>query len=84
MRHVIIGIALMISGGAASAQDYSTSQYCSPWCLQFRSGTQDCSYNTFEQCRVSSVGVGGFCVQNPYLSQCTRKPVRRQQPRRQN
>lgn len=82
MRHVLIGIALMIPTGAASAQeDRSTSQFCSPWCLQFRSGAQDCSYHSFEQCRVSSSGVGGVCVQNPVLSQCTRKPVRRQQRR---
>ena len=78
MRYVVIGIALIMSVEAASAQDYSTSQYCSPWCLDFRSGAQDCSYRTFEQCRVSSLGVGGICVQNPWLSQCTRRPARRQ------
>ena len=78
MRYVLIGLALMISGEVASAQDYTTSQYCSPWCLQGRRGGQDCSYNTFEQCRVSQSGVGGSCVRNPVLSQCARKPPRRQ------
>jgi hypothetical protein len=82
MRYLLIGVALLISGEVASAQDYSTSQYCSPWCLQFRSGGQDCSYNTFEQCRVSRSGVGGICVQNPFLSQCTRQPARRRKPSR--
>ena len=54
MWYFLIGFALMISGEVASAQpDYSTSQYCSPWCLSFRSGGEDCSYNTFEQCRAS-------------------------------
>jgi Protein of unknown function (DUF3551) len=78
MRYVLIGIALMMmSDEAAFAQDYSTSQYCSPWCLQFRSGSQDCSYNNFEQCRASQSGVGGVCVRNPFLYQCTRKPGRR-------
>jgi hypothetical protein len=81
MRYILIGVALLISGEVALAQDYSSSQYCTPWCLQFRSGSQDCSYNTFEQCRVSSTGVGGFCVQNPFLSQCTRQPARKR-PRR--
>jgi Protein of unknown function (DUF3551) len=76
MRNFLIGVALIISSEAALAQDYTTSQYCSPWCLQFRSGGQDCSYNTFEQCRVSSSGVGGYCVRNPWLSQCTRNRPR--------
>jgi hypothetical protein len=81
MRYVLIGVALLISGETASAQDYTSSGYCTPWCLTFRSGGQDCSYNTFEQCRVSSQGVGGVCMQNPFLSQCTRRPVR-QRPNR--
>ena len=82
MRYLLIGAALLLSSEVAVAQDYSSSQYCSPWCLQFRSGGQDCSYNNFEQCRVSSSGVGGICVQNPFLSQCTRPQSRQRRPRR--
>ena len=76
MRYLLIGVALLISGEVASAQDYSSSQYCSPWCLERRNGGQDCSYHSFEQCRVSQSGLGGSCVRNPFLSQCTRKPPR--------
>jgi hypothetical protein len=78
MKYVLIGVALLLSGEVASAQDYTTSQYCSPWCLEGRrSGGLDCSYNNFEQCRASQFGVGGSCVRNPFLSQCTRPGVRR-------
>ena len=49
MRKIIIGLTILLSGEVASAQDYSTSQYCSSWCLEFRSSSQDCSYNTIQQ-----------------------------------
>jgi hypothetical protein len=84
MRYLLVGLALLMTGETASAQDYSSSQYCTPWCLTFRSGGQDCSYNTFEQCRRSSEGVGGYCDRNPFLSQCTRgqdRPAARRRAR---
>ena len=57
MKYFLIGIALLLSGEVASAQDYTTSQYCSPWCHEGpRSGGLDCSYNNFEQCRASQFG----------------------------
>jgi hypothetical protein len=81
MRYLLFGIVLLVTGEAASAQDYSSSQYCTPWCLTFRSGGQDCSYNTFEQCRRSSEGVGGLCERNPFLYQCSRRQPVRKRPR---
>ena len=77
MRYLLVGLALLMTGSVAVAQDYSSSGYCTPWCLTFPSGGQDCSYNTFEQCRISSEGVGGSCQTNPFLSQCTRPAARR-------
>jgi hypothetical protein len=34
------------------------------WCALYQGGNQDCSFSTFEQCRQSSSGLGGTCVQN--------------------
>jgi hypothetical protein len=47
-------------------------------------GGLDCSFHTFDQCRVSTYGNGSHCYENPFLSMCTRpgvatKPLR---PRR--
>jgi hypothetical protein len=44
-----------------------------PFCRRVNGGAwqgahDDCSYFSFEQCRMSSIGVGGFCVQNPYYA----------------
>ena len=82
MRYLLVGFALLIAGGTAVAQDYTSSGYCTPWCLTFRGGGQDCSYYTFEQCRRSSEGVGGYCERNPFLSQCTRGQTPQRRPRR--
>ena len=36
------------------------------FCLTGHEGREDCSYNTFEQCRASMSGGGSFCVRNPH------------------
>jgi Protein of unknown function (DUF3551) len=73
MRRILFAFAVLFSAGTASAQDYTTSQYCDPWCtVGPRSGGQDCSYYTFEQCRAAASGTGATCVINPWLSYCTR------------
>jgi hypothetical protein len=73
MRRALIGFALLLLGGAVHAQDYSTSEYCDPWCLQRTwSSPADCSYHNYSQCEVTRRGIGGDCVQNPFLSLCSR------------
>jgi Protein of unknown function (DUF3551) len=75
MRCALIGIAILVSGGAAYAQDGASSEYCDPVCLEFRGGAQDCTYHTYAQCEASRSGVGGDCVPNPFLAQCARASV---------
>jgi hypothetical protein len=86
MRYAFAAIAILLSAGTAAAQDYTSSQYCDPWCtLGRRSGATDCSYYTFEQCRAAASGTGATCVTNPFLSYCTRgaqRPERRVRRRR--
>jgi hypothetical protein len=79
MRHALIGLALLALGGAAHAQDYSSSEYCDPICLQHSlSSPPDCSYHTYAQCEASRSGTGGMCVTNPFLSMCSRRTVGQQ------
>jgi hypothetical protein len=81
MRRALIALAVLGSGGLASAQDYTTSQYCDPWCTEgVRSGALDCSYYSFEQCLWARSGTGANCVQNPFLYLCQR-PSGRAAPR---
>jgi hypothetical protein len=36
-----------------------------PWCAYIGHGATDCGYYSFEQCRATVFGVGGFCARNP-------------------
>ena len=48
-------------GTRAEAQNY-------PWCAYYGgrgfSGGTNCGFTTFEQCRATVSGIGGFCAQN--------------------
>ena len=73
MRHVLIGVFILILGGMALAQDFTSSQYCDPWCERDSpdgSGL-DCSYHTFQQC-LAAASATSHCYENPFLYQCRR------------
>lgn len=83
MRYALLAFAVLLPAGTAAAQDYTSSQYCDPWCTQGRrSGSLDCSYHTIDQCLASASGTGAHCVTNPFLGQCRRGPARRAPRRR--
>jgi hypothetical protein len=68
MRLLFIAVALAFAA-EAHAQDYSSSEYCDPWCS--RSGARDCTYHTFQQCLASTSGKS-TCYPNPFIYQCSR------------
>ncbi len=38
-----------------------------PWCAQYsRGGSRNCGFTTWEQCRATVSGVGGYCIENPF------------------
>jgi hypothetical protein len=84
MRYALVGFTILMLGGAAYAQDRTSSEYCDPICLEFRDGTQDCTYHNYSQCEATRPGVGGECVPNPFLAQCARASVPRKARRRTN
>ena len=50
---------VLLSSAPASAIEY-------PWCAEYsvRGGATNCGFSTFEQCRATVWGVGGYCRQN--------------------
>jgi hypothetical protein len=36
-----------------------------PWCLDYRDGSYNCGFASFEQCIETALRVRGFCRQNP-------------------
>ena len=79
MRYVAITVFLMF-GTAAYAQDYTTAEYCDPWCSQ--SYGRDCNYHTFQQCMDTSRGTTNTCYSNPFLYLCQRHPTAERSSRR--
>jgi hypothetical protein len=72
MRQVLIGFLLLMVSGVAFAQDYTSGEYCAPWCQGRFAGMLDCSYYTFDQCLATTRGLGTHCYENPFLHLCTR------------
>jgi Protein of unknown function (DUF3551) len=58
------GLALVTA--LALAPRPSAAAYYYPWCAQYqdRSSVRSCAFATFEQCRATVSGVGGFCIEN--------------------
>jgi hypothetical protein len=62
MRSTVLAIAALVLAAAstgAQAQNY-------PWCAVYDTGdaSYNCGFATYEQCRVTIAGMGGFCERN--------------------
>ena len=44
----------------------STAADAGAWCASYRRGVSNCSYSSYEQCRATVLGLGGFCRPNPF------------------
>lgn len=62
----VLGLGLVAQTVPSAAQ----SPYTYPWCALRgdRSGAQSCYYTSFAQCTASLRGIGGSCIQNPYVT----------------
>jgi hypothetical protein len=62
MRVVMAGLLAVLVIGAADRA--SASEY--PWCADYnvRGGATNCGFDTYEQCRATVSGIGGFCRHN--------------------
>jgi hypothetical protein len=51
----------MLPSSAQSAYDY-------PWCgreYKFGGGATSCYFTSYQQCRATMLGIGGYCYHNP-------------------
>lgn len=69
MRAVVL-IALALAA-FASKPTPAKAEIFYPWCLKTDTGdgADNCSFDSFEQCKGSTVGAGGICVQNIWYTQ---------------
>jgi hypothetical protein len=65
-------LAVFLSAAGAHAEG--------SWCAQYsgRAGGTNCGFHSFQQCRATVSGIGGFCQPNPFRAyDATRGPRRR-------
>jgi hypothetical protein len=86
MRYALIGLGALLAAWTGAVQP-SSAQYARPdmpwgpraWCTQGPIGSfsfPQCSYYTYEQCRMTAFGTRAQCIANPYYVE-QRAPVRR-------
>ena len=74
----MLTVSMILAAAPAWAQTYNPKY---PVCLEtYHVGgrTIDCRYATLEQCRVSALGRGGQCYNNPYFAGLEEQRYRRQ------
>jgi len=72
MRSVAVGTSLLVATALSAAAFLAfkpapaKAEILYPWCLKtdLGDGAENCSFDSFEQCRMSLIGSGGSCVQN--------------------
>jgi Protein of unknown function (DUF3551) len=81
MRPPIITLFVIAAAWLGEAQPSNAqSAYSYPWCSlggHRGSNALSCYYTSWEQCRTTMSGIGGYCVESPYYhAQPTQPPHR--------
>jgi Protein of unknown function (DUF3551) len=77
MRNMLSVLALSALGLLTSVAP-SNAEITYPWCANYSgesSGGRNCGFTTWEQCRATVSGVGGFCARNPMYLPTTQDPA---------
>jgi hypothetical protein len=83
MRVSIFSLLLTAVGLLGETQiSNAQSTYSYPWCAIYDSstgigGARSCYYTSWQQCRTTMSGVGGYCVQNPGYRPRQSRTIRR-------
>jgi Protein of unknown function (DUF3551) len=53
-----------------------------PWCASYRTGSENCGFGSYEQCKFTVNGNGGFCIMNRSYSGPNPMRAQARKPRR--
>jgi hypothetical protein len=77
MRKFIVPLAISVLTMLASVEP-SSAEITYPWCAQYGGrGGRNCGFSTFEQCRATVFGTGGYCEANPMFVPLDGRRLRR-------
>jgi hypothetical protein len=69
MRSLALAASISLMASFASAQTY-------PWCAAYTDGDRNCSFESYEQCRMTATpGAGAHCEQNLLYKPAPPEPV---------
>ena len=78
-------VAALAALGLLPGTTPATAEVLYPWCAQYGGwdgGGTNCGFSTYEQCRATVSGIGGYCQENPmYRPAAPGQPVPRRQRR---
>jgi len=60
---VLVALTLATMALTQTAADAASGTWCATYSKR---GVENCTYTSFEQCRATVWGVGGFCRPNPF------------------
>ena len=65
----ILALAVLALVAVSLAPRPAAAAFNLPWCAQYydRSGIRSCAFYTYQQCMATLSGIGGFCIQNPWV-----------------
>jgi len=74
---LLIAAALLGEIPAASAQSPTSYPWCSRYTGRGMDGMTSCYYTSYEQCRATVLGIGGYCFRSPYYHSAPAKATAR-------
>jgi hypothetical protein len=67
MRQSIIFVLVLIVLAADTVPVLAQSPTSYPWCLKgAKGGGMSCYFTSYQQCRTTLSGTGGYCLRSPY------------------
>jgi hypothetical protein len=66
MRRSIFSVAILTALAAVGALAAAQSPTSFPWCMKGAGGGTSCYFHSYQDCRATLSGLGGWCIRNPY------------------
>jgi Protein of unknown function (DUF3551) len=62
----IIGVTALVAASLFAGVPSAAAAVIYPWCAFYGRLGENCGFTTFQQCRATISGIGGYCGANPW------------------
>jgi hypothetical protein len=67
-RAKIIGLATFAAASLCASAPPAAAMVIYPWCAFYGRLGENCGFTTYQQCRATISGIGGYCAVNPWYN----------------